>query len=297
MKIIIIGTIISFLVIVGVVIFNIVTGDSPSEQEESQELEQDKETSFLDRLFGGGGDKEEESTSSGSGTTFLDRLFGGSGGESNNDDEKIGTETEVSDSSAPRRSNASPSGEVPYYTKKANISLKTNEVAVCRYDSVKGMRYEAMKAFSSTGSTSHSTEVTGLSEGQEYKYYVKCQDLDMNINETDFIISFEVAEPKDETPPQRTNAYPFDQVFPAGTKKVVIGVSTDEKATCRYDDESNTSYNSMPRSLSPYDDTKKYHTATITVENNKSYEFFVICKDEAGNVNTGDVLISFSISY
>jgi hypothetical protein len=47
--------------------------------------------------------------------------------------------------------------------------------------------------FSSTGGTTHTTTVTGLSNGGSYNYYVRCQDASGNANTDDFAISFTVA--------------------------------------------------------------------------------------------------------
>jgi len=281
---------------------------SGGEQEEGQP----SSGGFFSQLFGGGGGETEEQEGGGgffsnlfgggqqdsgqqpSGGGFFSNLFGGGNGE---DEDQIGVDTEPSGSAAPERSHASPSGDLPYYTKKTEISLKTDKTATCRYSTTKGARYGTMRVFDNTNSTSHSTEVTGLSEGGEYKYYVKCQDEEGNTNETDFIIAFDVEEPKDTTPPERRNAYPLDEVFSASTEKVTIGVGTNEPATCRYDEEAGTSYNSMSHRFSHYDDTEQYHIATITdLEPGKYYQYFIKCKDKEGNANTGDVLISFSIS-
>jgi hypothetical protein len=46
--------------------------------------------------------------------------------------------------------------------------------------------------FSSTGSTAHSTLVSGLANGGSYSYYVRCQDSAGNVNPDDFAIAFTV---------------------------------------------------------------------------------------------------------
>ena len=47
--------------------------------------------------------------------------------------------------------------------------------------------------FSSTGTTVHSTLVTGLVNGSNYSYYVRCQDAAGNTNPDDFVITFWVS--------------------------------------------------------------------------------------------------------
>ncbi len=278
------------------------TGDSQPEIEEAnffdrlfgeggQESSSGEKESFWDKLFGG----SDSSESSSGGDSFFERLFGGGG----TDEEQIGVDTEEAESpelAPPKRFNASPTGEIPYYTKKTDISLDTDKVAVCRYSSTKGMSYDKMQLFSNTGATHHSTEVTGFSEGREYTYYVRCQDLKKNKNQEDFIISFEVGLPKDETPPKRINPYPTGDVFSAGTRSALISVATNEPAYCRYDDEQGTDYNSMSGRFNR-DEAKIYHTATVSgLEDGEYYSFFVRCSDEDNNQNDGDVMIYFSVS-
>lgn len=200
------------------------------------------------------------------------------------------------DTTAPGRFSASPTGDLPVGTRKTNISLKTDEIAVCRYSNTTGVSYDSMGMFSNTDSISHSTEILGLSEGASYKYYVRCVDRQGNKNTNDFIISFKVEAAKDEIPPIVSNPSHTGDLLPYGMTSVVISISTDEIASCRYSTEGGVAYTSMKGSFSYYDGTKKFHVKTITgLAVGKAYDFFVRCKDLAGNVNTGDALISFSV--
>ncbi len=47
--------------------------------------------------------------------------------------------------------------------------------------------------FTNTNSTSHSQNITGLTDGNSYIYYIRCQDSSGNQNTDDFTISFSVA--------------------------------------------------------------------------------------------------------
>jgi len=199
------------------------------------------------------------------------------------------------DITPPYRYDHSPDEEVPYYTKKTNITLKTDEKAVCKYYyNVSGIRYGQMKLFSNTNDFFHSTEVTGLSEDTEYKYYVKCADESDNINTDDYLISFEVEPPEDATPPARTILYPDRDLY-YGTTETQLSVQTNEPAYCRYSTESGTPFKSMRKKFTRHD--ANIHTATVTgLENGIYYSFFVRCKDMEGNANTGDVMIRFRVT-
>ncbi len=188
-----------------------------------------------------------------------------------------------------------PTEDLPYYTKKTTISLKTDEKAICRYGLVSGLSHDSMnRIFSNTDSTFHSTEVTGLSEDTEYTYYIKCADDYGNKNTDDFLISFQVEAPEDVTPPVRTILYPDRDLY-YGTTETQLGIKTDEPAYCRYATEQGVSYSSMKKRFSR--EEGDIHTATVTgLENGVYYTFFVRCKDMEGNVNTGDVMIRFRVT-
>ena len=193
------------------------------------------------------------------------------------------------------RSNGQPSGGLSASTRIVAVSLDTDEKAVCRYSDVSNLGYGAMKVFAHTDSTFHYTDIAGLSEGRGYIYYVKCADAYGNTNTDDLMIYFYVKAPDDLISPVLSNQYPTGTVLPRGTTQTMIGISTNELASCRYDSRQGTSYDSMSKSLAD-DGTKKYHTAQVTgLIAGSNYNYFVRCKDTAGNVNTGDVMISFSV--
>lgn len=100
------------------------------------------------------------------------------------------------DITAPVRSNGLPSGELAYGTGNTVLSLATDENATCKYAATADSAYSSMTLqFSTTGGTSHSSNISGLENGKSYKYYVRCQDSAGNTNADDFIISFNVASP------------------------------------------------------------------------------------------------------
>ena len=100
------------------------------------------------------------------------------------------------DTTPPIRSSGYPSGNLSTGTNSTTISLNTNEVATCRYSTTAGAPYGSMtNTFSTTGSTSHSTLITGLTNGNSYNYYVRCSDNYGNANINDYLITFSVSEP------------------------------------------------------------------------------------------------------
>ncbi len=95
------------------------------------------------------------------------------------------------DATPPARSNGQPTGVLAAGTTQTNLSLATDEDAICRYATAAGTAYASMvNTFSSTGGTAHSTVVNGLVSGGNYKYYVRCEDASGNTNPDDFVINF-----------------------------------------------------------------------------------------------------------
>ena len=206
---------------------------------------------------------------------------------------------ELSDTVPPKRSKAQPTGGLPAETRKTTLGLETDEKATCKYsDETSGIHYDSMQGeFDQIDSTTHAVLITTLSEGEKYKYYIRCMDEKGNKNIDDFVISFGVKLPEDKTPPVLSNPSHFGDVLPKDTKEVVISITTNEVTSCRYSTIGGVSYNSMPGRFSYYDQTKRFHTKKLTgLENGKAYDYFVRCQDSAKNSNTGDVLISFSVA-
>jgi hypothetical protein len=105
------------------------------------------------------------------------------------------------DVAPPVLSGGSPTGILVAGTTSASLSLTTNEIATCRYSTLAGIAYASMtNAFTNTTSTSHSTTVSGLTNGNSYTYYVRCIDQSGNPTTSDYSISFSVSNP-DLTPP------------------------------------------------------------------------------------------------
>ena len=104
--------------------------------------------------------------------------------------------TYISDATAPVRSAGLPSGNQSAGTTQVTLSLTTDESATCKYGTTASTAYASIATtFATTGGTSHSDTITGLSNGQSYNYYVRCIDGSSNSNTDDYTISFSVASP------------------------------------------------------------------------------------------------------
>jgi len=100
----------------------------------------------------------------------------------------------ATDITAPTISNPSPTGTLSAGTTSTTLSITTNESATCKYSTTSGVAYNDMtNTFTTTGTTSHSTTVSGLTNGNTYNYYIRCQDTSGNTNTTDTNINFSVS--------------------------------------------------------------------------------------------------------
>src|SRR6185295_12092808 len=200
-----------------------------------------------------------------------------------------------SDTTPPTRSNGAPSGTLAAGTTQTTLSLATNENATCRYATTASVAYASMaNTFTTTGTLAHSTTVTGLTNGGSYNYFVRCQDTAGNPNTNDFTISFSVAQPADTTPPVRSNGAPSGTLA-AGTTQTTLSLATNENATCRYATTAGVAYASMANTFTTTGALA--HSTTVTgLTNGGSYNYFVRCQDTAGNPNTNDFTISFTVA-
>lgn len=94
----------------------------------------------------------------------------------------------------PERFNGAPSTTVTGVTLNVELFLETNELAVCKYDTVPGTSYQSMPVtFTGTGLIYH-TIVVAVTPNSTQTFYVRCIDDEGNFNIDDYIIQFQVSE-------------------------------------------------------------------------------------------------------
>ena len=93
----------------------------------------------------------------------------------------------------PYRFNGSPSSTITGVTLFVEIFLETDELAVCKYDTVAGTDYSSMPYnFTNTGLITHSKIVPVVPDSIQ-QYYVRCIDDEGNYNTDDYLIEFSVS--------------------------------------------------------------------------------------------------------
>ncbi|MDO8265225.1 MAG: hypothetical protein Q7T34_02550 [Candidatus Parcubacteria bacterium] len=205
------------------------------------------------------------------------------------------TEEPKPDLIPPKRSNLLPKYDLPAGTLKTIISMETDEVAACRYSQASGTDYDAMiNTFSAGNTLSHSVLITTLNQTAVNNFFIKCKDNFGNKNIDDSLIAFSVKPAPDITPPERRNLAPSGVLLP-GIKEILMSVSTDEKAHCRFSTTQGKSYGTMESSFSS-NKTYTYHTFIKKgLENGVFYDYFIKCCDFSNNCNDGDVMLRFSV--
>jgi hypothetical protein len=93
--------------------------------------------------------------------------------------------------SPPTRSSGLPSGLVAAGNEVIEISLRTDELATCRFATTTGVAYLSMtNRFSPTVGTYFGKTLSGFADNQTYTYYVRCSDQGGSANNDDYAITF-----------------------------------------------------------------------------------------------------------
>ena len=107
-------------------------------------------------------------------------------------------------------------------------------------------------------------------------------------------MSTALAPVADTAPPVLSNAQPSG-VLAAGTAQTTLSVTSNENAICRYSTTAGTAYGSMINTFATTGGTA--HTTLVTgLASGQGYSYYVRCQDTAGNANTSDTAISFSVA-
>ena len=98
------------------------------------------------------------------------------------------------DTTAPTITSSRPTNNTNLSSGTTSVVLfaETNERATCRYLNTTGGSFATMNNFTHTGRISHSIQLTGLTDGTTYNYYIQCQDETGNLNSTNYVVSFGV---------------------------------------------------------------------------------------------------------
>lgn len=94
----------------------------------------------------------------------------------------------------PIRYNGAPTGTLSGTTLVVQMSLETDEFALCRYSTASGTPFYSMGNLFSTNYITVHTKNIAVATGTTYTFFVRCTDDEGNINTDDYIITFTVPE-------------------------------------------------------------------------------------------------------
>ncbi len=143
-------------------------------------------------------------------------------------------------------------------------------------------------------STTNSYSNTGLTASTIYAYSVSAYDAAGNVSNQSSSASATTQSVADTTPPARTNGSPSGALS-ATTTQVILSLTTNENATCRYSTTANTGYASMTGSFTTTNGIN-HSTAISNLSGGQIYNYYVRCSDASNNQNINDYLISFSVA-
>ncbi len=134
-------------------------------------------------------------------------------------------------------------------------------------------------------------ETTGTITNQAEVSYTDSQGVART--EQSNIVAIQI-DTTDTTAPVRTNGLPSGTLA-AGTTSTTMSLTTNENATCKYATTAGVTYASMPNTFATTGSTSHSHSLTGLV-NGTSYNYYIRCQDAAGNANSDDFGISFSVA-
>ena len=202
------------------------------------------------------------------------------------------------DSTPPVLSNGAPFGTLASGTTDTNMTVTTDEGATCKYSTTTGTAYASMThTFTMTGGTLHSVSISSLTDGNDYHYYIRCQDTSNNPDVSDYAISFSVASSSfgGGTPPSIFSSLPSG-TLPAGTTNTDLSVMTDVDATCKFGTIPNVAFDSIANTFTTTGGTT-HSFALIGLVNGTDYNYYIRCSAASdGTVNSSDYALTFGIA-
>lgn len=190
---------------------------------------------------------------------------------------------------APVLSFLSPDGVLDSSLTSVDLSLNTNEPASCAYSTTSGALFANMTLMLGSGTLTHSASV-GVTAGNSYMYFVKCQDAAAN-ESAEGAISFSVASPSTANPPVLSNGRP-NWTVPYTTTEVDMTVETDIAANCRYTSSSGTAFEQM-QSFTRTDEV--FHSVTLPVTAGNIYNYYARCSSLSSGAISDEYLIHFDV--
>ncbi|MBM3199581.1 hypothetical protein FJZ53_01500 [Candidatus Woesearchaeota archaeon] len=186
------------------------------------------------------------------------------------------------------------------------LGIKTNEVAQCKISDKIGTDFDQMVSFFGDSQYVYEHQITFTipaefmtkealkKTGDTYSLYIRCKDSMGNKNEKDYFIRFTLKPEPDMTAPvvEKMSIEPGSYIS-SGTPYTGFSIYVNEKAECRYDTadkEFDLMGGKFDCQMSPLSVNTVMHglyecKTTLDMTNITKYEWYMRCKDAAGNKN------------
>jgi|GEM_PF-1452367 len=173
-------------------------------------------------------------------------------------------------------------------TNKPTISAATNIAAVCQYKSGSDFTFGLGLPFAVTGGTSHSVQLSDVSDGT-YTYYVVCQNpetKDTTYPGTQIVFTVNISA----NAPVISNTTPASQ----NTSSPALSVITNIAAVCQYQKDADFVYGQGVQFVV---DGGTGHSVVLNGIADGAHTYYVVCRDPATQVsNSPGAQIMFSVN-
>ncbi|MBI2109973.1 hypothetical protein HYT58_02255 [Candidatus Woesearchaeota archaeon] len=178
---------------------------------------------------------------------------------------------------------------------KITFGIKTDEYAQCKIQATHAKNYDEMTNFLSETFKKEHNITMFLPDGNEYAFYIRCQDKRGNKNVAEYAVRFATRKGPDRIPPtiERTfidnNAY-----IPNGIGNITLGISLNEPAYCKWS-KADKDYSSMENEFIcdtvPRNDTTSFFNLydcfanAENIQDGQDNVFYFRCSDLSNNTN------------
>jgi PGF-pre-PGF domain-containing protein len=176
-----------------------------------------------------------------------------------------------------------------------NLTLLTDETAVCRYNLSNSTFGFASGTLMISDGTNHWSNYSDLHNGSSYTVYYKCNDTSGNVDTNALVHTFHINETYDTVAPVITIVSPPNGTnLSNDTVTTNVSFTTDESAECRYN-LSSAAFSFASGALLNGTGTSHWFSYS-GLSAGSSYTVYYKCNDSNGNVQSSATLHTFSVS-
>ena len=135
----------------------------------------------------------------------------------------------------------------PY--ERITFGIETDEPAECKFDTAPLSTFDEMSSFFGTNLFAEEFNVSlSLEGGNDYTYYLRCQDINGNTNDNPYIIKLSVGDEPDHTPPviESTSLPSGSSISHTATETELTVYLNEPGKSCRWNKGTDIAFEDMP---------------------------------------------------